>query len=65
VTADNAEKGERRQLSTAFWWGMKERQGSTLKTQLLLVPAKAQRGGETSWRQQIYFRAGKDIKTYT
>ena len=50
VTADNAEKGERRQLSTAFWWGMKERQGSVLKTKLLLVPAKAGGGGETCIR---------------
>lgn len=34
VTAESREKGgKRRQLSTAFWWGMKERQGSVLKKQ--------------------------------
>lgn len=65
MTADHAEKGERRQLSTAFWWGMKERQGSVLKTKILPVPAKAGREGDTFWGHQIYFQAGKDIKRYT
>lgn len=48
MTAESRERGgKRRQLSTAFWWGMKERQASVLKKPL--VPAKAGREGDPFW----------------